>query len=199
MTEGSDLHREFIDWFTTLPLWLDLPGLRVIHACGHPEHVAHVRDRIGDSATVPHDFVVDAHLKGSAEHEAIETLLKGIEVALPSGQTFRDKDDKVRHDARIAWWRDEPRTYRNAALVDSDDVRAQLPDEALPTLFDDDDPRPVIFGHYWATGTPRLQSTRATCVDYSATLGGSLVAYRWSGEPELDAANFVGVAGASSH
>ena len=29
------LHQEIIDWLLTLPLWLDLPGLRVIHACWH--------------------------------------------------------------------------------------------------------------------------------------------------------------------
>jgi hypothetical protein len=29
------LHAEIIDWFLTLPLWLDLPELRVVHACWH--------------------------------------------------------------------------------------------------------------------------------------------------------------------
>jgi len=27
------LHAEIIDWFLTLPLWLGLPGQRVVHAC----------------------------------------------------------------------------------------------------------------------------------------------------------------------
>lgn len=30
-----ELHSGIIDWFLTLPLWLDLPGLRVVHACWH--------------------------------------------------------------------------------------------------------------------------------------------------------------------
>ncbi|SFI25561.1 metallophosphoesterase [Modicisalibacter xianhensis] len=34
--EGSALHHEHIAWFNTLPLYLDLDGLRVIHACWHP-------------------------------------------------------------------------------------------------------------------------------------------------------------------
>ena len=29
---GEDLN-SYIDWFRTLPLWLDLPVLRVVHAC----------------------------------------------------------------------------------------------------------------------------------------------------------------------
>jgi hypothetical protein len=31
----SDNHAEAIAWFKTLPLWLNLGGLRVIHACWH--------------------------------------------------------------------------------------------------------------------------------------------------------------------
>jgi hypothetical protein len=33
--EGSDAYAEAVDWFKTLPLWLDLGGLRVVHACWH--------------------------------------------------------------------------------------------------------------------------------------------------------------------
>ncbi len=32
---GSETHQDIIDWFMTLPLWLDLDGLRVVHACWH--------------------------------------------------------------------------------------------------------------------------------------------------------------------
>ena len=30
---NNDLHKETLDWFITLPLWLDLPGFRAVHAC----------------------------------------------------------------------------------------------------------------------------------------------------------------------
>jgi hypothetical protein len=33
--EGSAAHKEALEWFQTLPVWLDLPGLRVVHACWH--------------------------------------------------------------------------------------------------------------------------------------------------------------------
>jgi predicted MPP superfamily phosphohydrolase len=31
--EGSGAHGEALKWFRTLPIWLDFPGLRVVHAC----------------------------------------------------------------------------------------------------------------------------------------------------------------------
>jgi hypothetical protein len=30
---GTPTHRDTIAWFPTLPVWLDLDGLRVVHAC----------------------------------------------------------------------------------------------------------------------------------------------------------------------
>ena len=38
-------------------------------------------------------------------------------------------------------------------------------------------------------GTP-LHSDTVACLDYSIAKGGKLVAYRWDGEPLLDAAKF---------
>jgi hypothetical protein len=33
---GTPRHKEIIDWFLTLPLWLELDDIRVVHACWHP-------------------------------------------------------------------------------------------------------------------------------------------------------------------
>jgi hypothetical protein len=33
--DGSATHHDWVDWFKTIPMWLDLGGLRVVHACWH--------------------------------------------------------------------------------------------------------------------------------------------------------------------
>ena len=49
-----------------------------------------------------------------------------------------------------------------------------------------------MFGHYWRSGTPQLtEAPNAACTDYSAVKGGHLVAYRWSGEQQLDPSRFA--------
>lgn len=53
--------------------------------------------------------------------------------------------------------------------------------------------KPVFFGHYWMTGSPRPQSSTAACVDYSAGKGGPLMAYRWDAGEALTPHRFVGV------
>lgn len=190
--EGSPRHHEYLRWFATLPLWLDLPGLRVVHACWQKTQIDHLTDRTNGTGRVTYDLLLSAHTKGSSDHRAVETSLCGVEVTLPDGRTFNDRGGKVRHEARIAWWDEEPRNLRRSALVDDEDLRVQLPDVPLPALEVDTDPRPIIFGHYWARGTPTVKSNRAVCVDYSVgSPDGSLVAYRWRGERDLQQKNLV--------
>src|SRR5688572_26173488 len=40
------LHAEIIDWFLTLPLWLELPDLLVVHACWHAPFMAWLAPRL---------------------------------------------------------------------------------------------------------------------------------------------------------
>ena len=53
--------------------------------------------------------------------------------------------------------------------------------------------QPVFYGHYWWEGVPHeLEDWTAhtACVDCSAVKGGTLVAYRWDGEQEIDPGHF---------
>jgi hypothetical protein len=186
--EGDlNLHQEIIDWFLTLPLWLDLPGLRVVHACWHQGYVDELRTQLTDTNQLSKEFMVLASTCGTLEFRAIEALTKGLEVNLPDGHMFHDKDGHVRHNVRIRWWDSHATTYRALALMD-DALRQNLPETAIA---DDvrcpyDDAKPVLFGHYWMKGVPQVQSPLFACVDYSAARDGPLVAYRWDGEPTLN-------------
>jgi len=204
--EDSDDHAEWVDWFLTLPLWLDLGGVRVVHACWHPDAIAAVTQRLGGNLltreAVPEAFARGARNSfaydgtapsgGSALDHAIETLLKGVEVDLPPGVTFRDKGGHVRRNARTRWWAGSPATFRTATLS-TEDVIDQLPDLELPAVVvpGHDGGSPILVGHYWMRGTPDRQTAKIACVDYSAGKGGPLVAYRWDGEDELDSGKFV--------
>jgi hypothetical protein len=111
--EGSATHTEAVAWFKTLPLWLDLGGLRVVHACWHaPSQQASVDERARLTARGLHEV----HDRSSAAFHAAEVLLKGPEASLPNGWSFRDKDGHVRHEARLRWWDPTATTFRAAAL-----------------------------------------------------------------------------------
>jgi len=189
-----ELHKELVNWFLTLPLWLDLPDLRVVHACWNDQYMAEIRPHLTVDLRLTQELMVAASREGRMEFRTVEGLTKGLEVPLPDGHAFRDKDHHVRHNVRIRWWEPQATTYRDLALM-PDEIRQQLP--ALPILDDRrspyDEAKPVFFGHYWMTGAPALQSDWAACVDYSAGKDGPLMAYRWDGERNLDVGNFVSV------
>lgn len=138
----------------------------------------------------------DTHDRGSAASRGAEVLLKGPEALLPNGRSFLDKDGHPRHEARLRWWDPTATTFRTAALG-MEGHEANLPDAPVPAKFLYSDETPVLFGHYWMGGTPRILNQRASCLDFSVAKGGFLTAYPWSGEPELRCENLAWVAASS--
>ena len=195
--EDSPLHRTWIDWFRTLPLWIETTDFRAVHACWDPEIVEYLASRLNPDLSLGPELIHSAHLKGSRDHEAVSALCKGPEVDLPPEAVWHDKDGVERDNARLAWWKADPVSYRDALLV-PDYVRDRLPEAFFPAegrmVVPTD--KPVFFGHYWMNGGPRLMSPSACCVDWSAARKGEpLVAYRFDGEPALSESKFVSVYG----
>lgn len=201
---GSGTHRSTLDWFMSLPLWLDLGGVRVVHACWHDGSIEHLRKHVGAHGGLTDQLVRDGTTKGHPSYLAIETVLKGPELDL-GGYRYTDKDGHERTDGRVAWWKTGATTLRDIVRLDPSwpvcDPNGERVDELPETSLTDiagsvppypDDAPPVLFGHYWFTDNDEKPSTSNTaCVDFSAVKGGDLVAYRWDGEPTLHAENFV--------
>lgn len=197
--EDSALHREWVAWFRTLPLWLDLDGLRVVHACWHQSSIDVLRPVVKGSDgswCLGDDVMTQASTKGTPEYEAIECLLKGPEVALPDGVGYYDKDGHPRRKARVNWWCKGGTTLRDIAYIPSDVTPFEGCDmtqlESTPMVGHDyeyEDKVPLVFGHYWSKPKRLILDDQLVCVDLSAAKGGPLAAYRWSGETTIDEAN----------
>lgn len=95
----DDQQRHYLDWFATLPLWLDLGELRVVHACWHQESMAAVQKHCGSSAPFADaGHLAAAHDKAHELYDAIEILLKGPEISLVAHRQpkYLDKDGHPR-------------------------------------------------------------------------------------------------------
>ena len=196
----SASHRTMIDWFRTLPLWLDLDGLRVVHACWDDTSIDTIRRTLDPDDPMPTAFVERATRHGTDEWQAIEYLLKGPEVAVEPA--YLDKGGTRRTNARFRWWDPEASTLRSGALIPANTTTPTgedypaLPDTPIePPVDPYRSEVPLIYGHYWESGTPSRSSAKTACVDYSAVKGGELVAYRWSGESDLRDENYLAVPG----
>lgn len=133
-----------LEWFESLPIALELPELRVIHAVWHLECVEQVRGALGASAireACADDYddlcggiALTSPFSGRALHRGLPTdnwpdnedraheiLIKGYEHA--AAASFTDSDGKERSVVRAVWWNDA----------------------AAPVAHD----RRTVFGHYW--------------------------------------------------
>ncbi len=198
---GTPMHKEIIDWFLSLPLWLDLSDIRVVHACWHQRFMDYLKPKLAPGNRLTPELMVDASREPADEREkdtaeasvfkAVEALTKGIEIPLPSGKTFKDEDGHERRRVRTRWWDRAATTYPDAALLDRDTC-STLPVDSIPdhAILDVPSGKPTFIGHYWLNGTPAVLSAGTACVDYSIAKGGKLVAYRWDGDPALDDSRF---------
>ena len=194
--EDSPQHHEIIEWFKTLPLWLELPeGIRVIHAAWIEEYQAVLKPYMTENNCLTDELVIKASRKDSPEYVALEALCKGLEIELPEGHGFKDKHGARRTGIRICWWKNLTKsTYKEVALVpeDAKDSIPDLPIEQRNLKAKGYTGVPVFFGHYWFSGQPEPVANNIACVDYSAGKSGNtpLVAYRWEGESVLTKAGF---------
>lgn len=193
--EGSAAHEQALAWFRTLPVWLDLPGLRVVHACWHPPAQEVLRTCLDRSHSFTRAGLREASRRGSQAWDAAEVLLKGPEALLPDGLAFEDKQGHTRHHARLRWWDPDATTLRKAALG-MEGSETNLPDLSVTTDYHYAEKIPVLFGHYWLRGTPVISGDYAACLDFSVAKGGALAGYRWSGEGVLLPDNIIHVSAA---
>ena len=181
-------------WFCELPLYLDLPELRVVHAAWSPELPTQF-----PSGGAPIASIGDS-LNGrkSPAGRAVKRATCGVEVLLPDGERFVDPKGRTHRDIRIVWWREiKDATYAGAIFPEG----GQAPEIPVPpALRPEIQPyhhkeKPVFFGHYWMPeNSPRKPlAPNVACVDYSVAKDkdGRLTAYRWQGESELTPEHFI--------
>ncbi len=189
---------EAIMWFRSLPMSLDLDGIRVVHACWDIGSINVIERALAEHDGLSTDFMLAATRKSEDLCQSVEDVLKGKELTLPNGISFKDKDGHERSEVRTKWYEHPAgKTYREYTLPAIEEV----PDEPVPesawnqvTQYNDDADPPVFVGHYWLRAErPTLLAPNVACVDYSVAKGGNLCAYRWDGEQELSAEKFVWV------
>lgn len=169
-------------WFLTLPLWLDLDGLRLVHACWDLDAIATIAARRPDGR-LREDDLNEVARKETAFARAVDLLVSGPEIPLPPGVGFHDAAGHYRSQVRIAWWRADARTWRDAALSVPDPDA--LPDTEIDlgsgvTFYGPQEP-PVLVGHYKMQGQPRIEGPTAACLDYPRLP----CVYCWKGEEAL--------------
>jgi hypothetical protein len=181
----------WIGWMKGLPFFLDLGGLRVVHAAWVADDIAYLADK----SLHDRSFLLEATRRGSRAWEAIGRVLKGPELPFPDGRRVPDANGVPRKAMRVRWWGAlEGLSWAEIAFPTVPDLpegRAELGDLSSILGYGPDGP-PVFFGHYKLTNHLVVpQSAKVATLDYGLSHGGSPTAYRWGGESTVLAENYV--------
>jgi hypothetical protein len=185
--------KEWLLWIRQLPLFLDLGGLRAVHATWDERHL----QLLAGTPLLDEDFLRHACTHDTPGYRAAAALLKGPEVELPHGVYFRDKEGHAHTKTRVRWWDLEMvKTLGDLAMPEPIPDLLELPPADLISRVPNypADAPPVFFGHYWLSPTAPKAPLRANVVslDYSAAFGSNaLWAYRWDGERVALAEKFI--------
>ena len=184
---------DYLSWFANLPVFLEIDGIRVVHASWDDAHVEYLKTI---EWPLTKEILLVAHKKGTDTWKAFDEMLKGKEIRLPDGLGFEDKDGNIRSEARIRWWMNTEQVRLEDYLFNTPEtIRHQpIPLELQQKGYSSDAP-PVFFGHYWLkpNNGPQLMASNVCCLDYSVAKGGILVAYRHTIGEKLSSANFCWV------
>ncbi len=201
--EDGWIYRDLLSWFRTLPLWLEFDDFAVIHACFKPGAMDALRFLLKKNHAFSRIDFIELSARGRQAdrgtiahnaYDAIEDLIKGPEIALPKGCTFKDNGGIERNHMRTRWWDKEAKTYRDLAFEPD---KSLFPDTPLPGGLSFTEPKKFVFiGHYWLDAAQGFKplSDKIVCTDYSVAKGGPLAAYRYTvGDRCLSPDNFVAV------
>ena len=182
--DHADEWEDYLEWFKTLPLFIDLREIRVVHACWSQRHI----DWVGDRRLDDLQFLRESAKPGTPDYKAVETILKGPEVSLPPGTSIRDKEGNIRTKTRVKWWEHlEDLSLGLASLPEQESLSKLGVDQCVVQepwdVYSPAEP-PVFVGHYWLPPQSPRPFGNVVCLDYSVAKGGFLAAYRWNrGEP----------------
>ncbi|MFT5721817.1 MAG: hypothetical protein ACI9W6_002133 [Motiliproteus sp.] len=197
MAPYADEWRDYLCWFRQLPLYLEFPHFRAVHACWDQALISQLQT-LGINDLSDDGFLQRSVERDSFEWTVTDSLLRGTHMMLPNNEVMQTVEGFNRHVYRTKFW--EPHPLRHQDVVFQPDP---LPEHiARQRLTAAEHKRlrhygpeqlPLFIGHYWCQGQPLPITDNIVCLDYSAVKSGKLVAYRMDQESRLDAAKFVWV------
>ena len=164
-----------LNWFRTLPMWMDLDGLRAVHACWDESAMAMISKAIDGHGGITTGFLQSAYQSGNRLLAPIEVVLKGKEAKLPQNMIVKDNDGHPRTKMRTRWYLSpQDQTYRTYAFQ-SDELNCDLAIDAAVAQISAPYPisaKPVFVGHYCLTNTlPTVLVDNVACLDFGVVGG----------------------------
>ena len=197
--EFEDAREEWashVKWLRSLPLFLELGGIRVVHACWSDQAITYLKDNLtlpGIKKSTFHKIYKD---HGSKITQNIWLITKGPQFKLPGDLKIINNKGVSPRSYRIRWWEDyHGKTFEELSFESKFKLpQYTVPEQILPVNYPYDPDSPVLFfGHYCRFKGPHIINKNLCCVDSCVNGSKILTAYSWDVEKTLLSKNLVQV------
>lgn len=169
---------KYVSWLKSLPLFLEMEDLRVVHAAWHFPSI----DTLKNESLMDDQFIESTLEKNSEYKRAVRAILQGIKIPIPENIKYFDRFGINRKKARIKWWEGNKREYNGTNLLPSnkslENTTFEASAEVQPIVYPKND-RPVFFGHYCLPPEEGKVHENLVCVDGCVTFSKELWAYQY--------------------
>lgn len=185
-----------LKWMRSLPLYLDLGEIRVVHACWSDKAIEIV-DSVREGGKIRKSTFKKIQRKSDSElTQSLWLLTKGVYLKMPRNLKIVNNKGVSPRSIRIRWW-EKPgnKTFKKMSFESKYELPPYtIPIEVLPTTYPYPKDAPIVFfGHYCRGKGPHILKPNVCCVDSCVTGSRTLLAYRWDGEKELSEKKLVNV------
>lgn len=186
--------KEDLKWLRTLPLYLDLGEIRIVHACWS-DYAVKMADRLYEDGRIRKKTFRSIYKKsGSEEAKSVWLLTKGVNLEMPGDLRIVNNKGVSPRSFRIKWW-DVPGSvsFRELSFESKFTLpNYTVPPEIIPETYPYPEDAPILFfGHYCRGRGPHIIKPNVCCVDSCVTGTGKLLAYRWDGEKVLNMSSLI--------
>lgn len=175
---------EFIPWIRSLPLFLEFPEFRVVHAAWHLPSIELLKNKDWKDE----HFIRNTMSKNSDYKDAVRIILRGISVPVPEELKYFDRFGVERKKARIRWWEKRKKTISGADFFPACQKMKNIEFEnkiKLPEKPYSINELPVFFGHYCLPEHEPKVINNLVCLDGCVTSGNVLWAYQYNAHEKI--------------
>jgi hypothetical protein len=187
--------KNHLRWLRTLPFFLDLGELRIIHAYWNDNDIKYLKNFIPEGR-LKKDFLRTIHEKQHPTASIIYRILKGLEFRCPQDLILKCSKGMSRKIFRMNWWESpQNKTFRELSFGNKFILpEYTVPIEIAPSFepYSPDKP-PVFVGHYCLSEGAVIVQNNICCIDSCVVGSETLSAYRWNGEQQLTKENIINV------
>lgn len=188
---GTSAYRGVIRWLESLPIYIQKPEFKAVHACWHENAVnvclPHIRKR--DGVLKECSYSAYDTENPTAFSRSLDILLDGPRYKLPRDVTYIDAHGIPGNEARLLWWRDEAHGPPHRLIERGEQIEGFLSPEnkkeilSLKNNFNFQSDNIVFIGHFDVPRPHDLLSGNVACLNSK----GRMTAYRWDdGDAKLD-------------